>query len=157
MPFIVFVIIVLAIMMIMPALKKVQTGEVNVNLAKIKKKATFIILIVVVLLVFVKSIVIIHPGQVGVVVFFGNVRENVLQNGLHIINPLASVVRMSVRTEEYTMSIAGGEGKVKGDDAIDALTKEGLKIRLDLTSWYHLEANEAPRVYQTIGLNYEEK
>ena len=85
MPFIIFVILVFAMMMIMPALKKVQTGEVNVNLGKIKKKAAFIILTVFALLILFKSIVIIHPGQVGVVVFFGDVKDRPLQNGIHII------------------------------------------------------------------------
>ncbi|MFH1783536.1 MAG: prohibitin family protein [bacterium] len=157
MPLIYFIIIAFVVMSVMSAIKKAQAGEVNVNLAKIRRNAKVIIFIVVAVLILLKSIVIIHPGQVGVVVFFGDVRANALQNGIHIINPLASVVRMSVRTEEYTMSIAGGEGKVKGDDAIDALTKEGLKVRLDLTGWYRLEASAAPKVYQTIGTDYEVK
>ncbi len=148
-------------MIVLSAIKKAQLSsakdEINVNLIKLRKSAKFIILVVVVILVLFKSIVIIQPGQVGVVVLFGNVKDKSLENGIHIINPLASVVRMSVRTEEYTMSAAGGEGKLKGDDAIDALTKEGLKVRLDLTGWYHLEAEDAARVYKTIGINYEEK
>ncbi|MBN1621631.1 MAG: prohibitin family protein [Endomicrobiales bacterium] len=109
------------------------------------------------LLVLVKSVVIIPPGYVGVVIFFGKVRKQPINNGFHIINPLANVVKMSVRTEEYTMSVATAEGHIKGDDAIDALTKEGLNVRLDLTAWYKLLPQEAPRVYETIGPNYEKK
>lgn len=157
MPLIYLIIFIFIIMSVMSAIKKSQEGEVNVNLAKIRKSAKIIIPVVVIVLVLIKSIVIVHPGQVGIVVLFGSVKANSLKNGIHIINPLASVVRMSVRTEEYTMSIAGGEGKMSGDDAIDALTKEGLKVRLDLTAWYRLEEIAAPKVYQTIGINYEAK
>lgn len=157
MPLIYFIIFLFVIMSVMNLFKKAQSGEVNVNIAKIRKSVKVIIPLVIIVLVLIKSIVVIHPGQVGVVVLFGNVKANALQNGIHLINPLASVVRMSVRTEEYTMSIAGGEGKMSGDDAIDALTKEGLKVRLDLTAWYRLETAAAPKVYQTIGSDYEVK
>ena len=75
------------------------------------------------MLILIKSIVIIPPGSVGIVIFFGKVRENALRNGIHLINPLANVIKMSVRTEEYTMSVATAEGHIRGDDAIDALTK----------------------------------
>ena len=104
-----------------------------------------------------KCIVIIPPGKVGVVVLLGKVRPNPIMSGLHIINPLVNVVKMSVRTEEHTMSIAPSEGYRKGDDAIDALTSEGLKVRLDLTAWYRLIGEKAPNVYETIGPNYESK
>lgn len=118
---------------------------------------TFVVPLVIIVLIIIKSVVIIPPGTVGVVVFFGNVSKNSLKNGIHLINPLANVYKMSVRTEEYTMSVATAEGHIRGDDAIDALTKEGLKVRLDLTAWYRLLGEQAPKVYETIGPNYEKK
>ena len=64
---------------------------------------------------------------------------------------------MSIRTEEYTMSIATKEGKNLGDDSILALTKEGLSVALDITTLYRLNEESASEIYKTIGLNYEEK
>jgi regulator of protease activity HflC (stomatin/prohibitin superfamily) len=55
------------------------------------------------------------------------------------------------------MSIAPDEGQMNGDDAIDALTSEGLKVRLDLTAWFMIIASDAPRLYKEIGTDYESK
>lgn len=97
------------------------------------------------------------PGQVGVVVLFGRVQEKPLRSGIHLINPFASIEKMSVRTESYTMSGKTREGVVRGDDAIDALTSEGLTVKLDVTVWYRLKPEGAAIVYRDIGPNYVEK
>lgn len=97
------------------------------------------------------------PGQVGVVVLFGRVQEKTLMSGIHLVNPFASIEKMSVRTESYTMSGKTREGIVRGDDAIDALTSEGLTVKLDVTVWYRLKSEGAAMVYRDIGPNYVEK
>lgn len=97
------------------------------------------------------------PGNVGVVIVFGKVKEQTLKNGLHLVNPFASVEKMSIRTEEYTMSGMPREGHVRGDDAIEALTSEGLMVRLDVTVWYHLIPEGAAEVYSKLGVRYVDK
>ncbi len=97
------------------------------------------------------------PGNVGVVIVFGKVQEQTLKNGLHLVNPFATVEKMSIRIEEYTMSGMLREGQIKGDDAIQALTSEGLMVRLDVTVWYYLIPDGAAEVYSTLGLNYVNK
>ena len=87
---------------------------------------------------------------------FGKVRDAELSSGIHFVNPLASVERMSIRTEQYTMSVASNEGERIGDDSIDALTKEGLKVNLDITVLYHLAENRASDVYREVGIGYPE-
>lgn len=99
----------------------------------------------------------IPPGNVGVVIVFGKVQETTLKNGLHLVNPFASVEKMSIRTESYTMSGMISEGQVRGDDAIQALTSEGLMVRLDVTVWYKLMPEGAAEVYSTLGLQYVDK
>src|SRR5437762_7502790 len=47
--------------------------------------------IAILILVFA-SFVTIQPGEVGIQVFFGNVQQDILESGFHIINPLISVV-----------------------------------------------------------------
>ncbi len=125
--------------------------------AKFGKGIVFFVILFIAFVILVKSIIVVQPGTVGVRVLFGKVNPKTLKSGLHLINPLVNVVKMSVRTEEYTMSIASAEGYKSGDDAIDALTSEGMKIRLDLTAWYRLDEAKAAQVYETIGINYESK
>ena len=50
-----------------------------------------------------------------------------------------------------------GEGQVKSNDSITALTKEGLKVGLDITVLYHMDGKRATEIYKTIGKNYEGK
>ncbi|MCK4420717.1 prohibitin family protein [candidate division WOR-3 bacterium] len=99
----------------------------------------------------------IGPGQVGVVVLFGKVQERTLKSGLHLVNPFASIEKMTVRTQSYTMSAKAREGVVRGDDAIGVLTSEGLMVRLDVTVWYHLVGDKAWLVYRDVGPGYVDK
>jgi regulator of protease activity HflC (stomatin/prohibitin superfamily) len=58
---------------------------------------------------------------------------------------------MDVRTQAYTMSATHNEGQVKGDDAIEVLTSDGLTLKLEITVQYRLLPSAAPMVYKTIG------
>lgn len=100
---------------------------------------------------------IISAGHIGVQVMFGEVRPTALTEGLNTINPLLNIVEMSVRTETYTMSAVTDEGKVKGDDSIQALSSDGLLMPLDITIAYRLVGSDAPRVYRNIGADYVDK
>ncbi|MCK4686607.1 MAG: prohibitin family protein [Candidatus Lokiarchaeota archaeon] len=106
---------------------------------------------------FLSPYTIIPAGETGVYVYFGNVDDKELKSGFHLKNPLASVKKMSIRTEEYTMSVAQGEGEKEGNDSIDALTKEGLTVKMDITVFYAMQEDKASDIYKTLGLNYEEK
>jgi regulator of protease activity HflC (stomatin/prohibitin superfamily) len=55
------------------------------------------------------------------------------------------------------MTSAREEGEVKGDDAIDALTSDGLTVRLDVTVWFKLDETKASWVYSNIGPDYVAK
>ncbi|MEO0227699.1 MAG: prohibitin family protein [candidate division WOR-3 bacterium] len=110
------------------------------------------------LLIFFSLLRIVPPGSVGVQILFGRVlTKATLYEGLNIVNPFVDLHIMSIRTQAYTMSIAYEEGQVKGDDAITALTKDGLEVKMDLTVWYHLNPEEAAVVFQKIGPDYIEK
>jgi regulator of protease activity HflC (stomatin/prohibitin superfamily) len=122
------------------------------------KKIIFIIIgAIIIVLVLIRALVVVGAGETGVYHLFGRVGDQELKSGLHLINPLAQVTKMSIRTEEYTMSITPTEGKKMGNDSITALTKEGLNVDLDITVLYHLVEDRASDVYKNLGLNYEEK
>lgn len=122
-----------------------------------KKVILTIVGVVLLLWLFFASIVIVDAGETGVYSLFGKVKDEELSSGFHLVIPLARVTKMSIRTEEYTMSIITTEGKRTGDDSITALTREGLSVDLDMTVLYHLDEQKASDVYKNVGLNYEEK
>jgi len=101
--------------------------------------------------------VIVPPGQAGVMVLFGRVKEEPLPSGLHFINPFTSVEHMEVRTRNYTMSNAADEGQKKGDDSIQVITSDGLTVKLDATIFYSLQLAKVSRIYREIGPDVEEK
>ncbi|MBU1519401.1 prohibitin family protein, partial [Patescibacteria group bacterium] len=122
-----------------------------------KSVVTVVVLASLIIWLFFASIIIIEAGETGVYSLFGKVKEKELSSGFHLVIPLAKVTKMSIRTEEYTMSTAQNEGKRKGDDAITSLTKEGLSVDLDMTVLYRINENKASDIYRTVGLTYEEK
>ena len=122
-----------------------------------KKATSTAIVIILSLIVLIKSVVIIPAGETGVYHLFGKVKDDEVKSGFHLINPLAEVTKLSIRTEQYTMSVVQGEGEKIGDDSIDALTSEGLTVKLDITVFYHLVEDSASNVFKELGINYQEK
>lgn len=99
----------------------------------------------------------VDAGQVGIVSLFGSVSDRVLLPGLNLVNPVASVTRFDVKTQNYTMSADHDEGVKTGDDAIRVLTADGLEVVVDLTVLYRIIADDAPRIFREIGTDYTDK
>ncbi len=99
----------------------------------------------------------IDAGQVGVKKLFGKVQADVLESGLHFINPLYEVEKLDVKTQNYTMSGIHDEGQKQGDDAIRVLTADGLEVTIDLTVLYRLIPADAPKLVRETGVDYEYK
>lgn len=103
------------------------------------------------------SIIEIDAGKIGIKKLFGKVQPDILRSGLHFVNPLVNIIRMDVRTQNYTMSGIQDEGAQTGDDAIRVLTSDGLEVIIDLTVLFRLNELEAPRIVQEIGVDYVNK
>ena len=165
----IFFIILLIIIFKFFGLKKFSFAKINkdnmsktidldsIGTVKNVKKGIFSLVIVILLVwLFFASIIVIEAGQTGVYSLFGRVKDEELSSGFHLVIPLAHITRMSIRTEEYTMSIAQGEGKKYSDDSITSLTKEGLEVALDMTVLYHLNEELASELYKSVGPEYNE-
>jgi prohibitin 1 len=85
---------------------------------------------------------VIPAGNIGVVDFFGTVSPNSLRAGINFVNPLARVVRMSVKTQEMK-------------EVMDVPSKEGLTVKLEISVLYHLNPEKAAEVYKTVGEDYQ--
>ncbi|MDB5115356.1 MAG: band 7 protein [Mucilaginibacter sp.] len=114
-------------------------------------------LVIIVLGVMTSAFKVIEPGKVGVQTLFGKVQDDVLESGLHVINPLVDVTTFSIQTENYTMSAKSNEGPVEGDDAIRVLSSDGLEVTIDLSVLYKVNPAKAPYILQNIGANYVDK
>jgi prohibitin 1 len=92
-------------------------------------------------LAFFQIFTVIPAGNVGVVDFFGSVSSNTLKAGVNIVNPLARVIKMSIKTEELK-------------ETMDVPSKEGLTVGLEISALYHLNPEKASDVYKSVGENY---
>src|ERR1700744_954127 len=55
----------------------------------------------------------VSAGHVGVPVVYGSVQPYFIAEGLHAVNPFASVKEMSVRSQTYTMVSSENEGQMR--------------------------------------------
>ena len=46
----------------------------------------------------------IDAGKVGVQSLYGNVQPDILESGLHVINPLLDITDFDIQTQNYTMA-----------------------------------------------------
>ena len=113
--------------------------------------------VVVVIGVLTACVVQIDAGQVGVQKLFGKVQNRILQSGLNFVNPLVEVIKMDVKTQNYTMSGVHDEGNKASDDAIRVLTADGLEVTIDLSVLYRVIPTDAPKLISETGANYEDK
>ncbi|HWP82381.1 MAG TPA: prohibitin family protein [Bacteroidota bacterium] len=84
---------------------------------------------------------VVPAGNVGVVDFFGTVSDITLKAGINFVNPLARVVKFSVKTQEIK-------------EVMDVPSKEGLTVQLEVSALFHLNPEKAAEVYKSIGENY---
>jgi regulator of protease activity HflC (stomatin/prohibitin superfamily) len=113
------------------------------------KWLTPILLVAALIFGLLSAVVVIQPGQVGVPVWFGSVQEPALNEGVHLVNPLLTIVPMSIRTHTYHVSNAdsvNGGMRVLGAD-LGELTMEATVV-------YRLNATDAPFIYRTVGRDY---
>jgi len=99
----------------------------------------------------------IDVGNVGVKSLYGSVQPDVLESGLHLINPLLDVTNFDIQTQNYTMSAIHEEGAKQGDDAIRVLSNDGLEVVIDLTVLYRVSPEASPKIFKQIGVNYTDK
>jgi regulator of protease activity HflC (stomatin/prohibitin superfamily) len=149
-----FLLIVLGIILLVMSvtLKQNQTP-----FSKFSRLVSVIGVLLIVLGVFSSAFKQIDAGKVGVKSLYGNVDADILDPGLHIINPLLEVTTFDIQTQNYTMSAAQTEGAQQGDDAIRVLSNDGLEVVIDLTVLYRVSDVDAPTIFKEIGVNYIDK
>ena len=124
------------------------------------KNLAMIIVAVIVFLIILDGLVSVPPGHVGIIYDRGRgvLTENELPEGLHLKIPFWQVSYLTdVRTQEYTMSIAPGEGAIYSDDSMTAPTSDGQTVTVDSTVLFHVDRDKAADLFQAVGPDYIQK
>jgi len=110
-----------------------------------KAEATFAILgvIAALLIALLQCFTIIPAGHTGVIDFLGYVSDNTLKPGVNLVNPMANVEKMSIKTQELK-------------ELMSVPSKEGLSVDLEISLLFKLDSEKANEIYKTVGPNYAE-
>ncbi len=100
-----------------------------------------LVAVVLAALTFFQMVTVVPAGHVGVVDFFGTVSATTLKAGINLVNPLARIVKFSVKTQELK-------------EVMDVPSKEGLTVQLELSALFHLNPEKAAEVYKSVGPDY---
>lgn len=100
--------------------------------------------LIVLVILFFSSVVSIPTGNVGVLTMFGRVTGEALGEGIHLINPLKAVQRMSIQTQSVK-------------ESANTPSNEGLILALDTSLLFHLDRTKATEVFQKVGSDYAVK
>ena len=89
------------------------------------------------------TVTLVTVGEVGVKHFLGSVDSSPLEQGVHVVNPLASIEKMSVREQAFPED--------GGIERIEAQTSEQLNVALEVSILYRIDPANAPDLFQRIG------
>ncbi|MFA7229393.1 MAG: prohibitin family protein, partial [Melioribacteraceae bacterium] len=96
-----------------------------------------------IILILVQFFTVVPAGTVGVVDFLGSVSNTTLKSGVNFVNPLANVVKFSIKTRELK-------------EVMNVPSKEGMSVQLEISLLYSLDPDNASKIYKSVGENYEE-
>lgn len=106
------------------------------------------------LLIWLWPLTSVGAGQRGVVTLFGKVQDNVLDEGLHLVNPLISVHKVSVQTQVIKFDNQQKQGDNGEESSLFAATKDLQDVQIATVVTYHLPPTLVKEVYQQYqGLN----
>lgn len=129
----------------------------NTSFGKLVNPLKYIGLLIILIGILSSLFVQVEAGTVGVKSLFGEVKPNILESGLHVVNPLIDITPFDIQTQNYTMSALNEEGTKQGDDAIRVLSADGLEVVIDLTVLYRVDPVEAPVIFKKLGVTYSDK
>lgn len=110
-----------------------------------KSETTFAMLgfVIALFIALLQCFTIIPAGHTGVIDFLGYVSDNTLKPGVNLVNPMANVEKMSIKTQELK-------------ELMSVPSKEGLSVDLEISLLFKLDAEKANDIYKTVGPNYVE-
>lgn len=104
------------------------------------------------------GILIVPPARAAVIVnvLSGELEDPARAPGTSIIIPgLQEFIIYPTDQQEYTMSGITTEGRIQGNDAVEALTVDGQEVRLDITVLYRVERQNVNQIHLNWQSRYE--
>ena len=112
----------------------------------------------IVLFIVSSGILIVPPARAAVIVnvLSGELEDPARAPGTSIIIPgLQEFIIYPTDQQEYTMSGISSEGRIQGNDAVEALTVDGQEIRLDITVLYRVGREDVNQIHLNWQSRYE--
>ncbi len=112
----------------------------------------------IVLFIVSSGILIVPPARAAVIVnvLSGELEDPARAPGTSIIIPgLQEFIIYPTDQQEYTMSGITTEGRIQGNDAVEALTVDGQEIRLDITVLYRIDREDVNFIHLNWQSRYE--
>jgi regulator of protease activity HflC (stomatin/prohibitin superfamily) len=122
----------------------------------------WVIPILLLLMTLGRAFVLVGAGERAVIFNrFTGIQRYQLGEGLHFLVPwVQNATIYDVKTHSYTMSGAASESNAHAGDANDALTAltaDGLPVSLDISVLYHADPDNVWKLHQEVGPMYLEK
>ena len=108
-----------------------------------RKLAGYVLMLLGLGLICFNSMTVIAVGEVGVKHFLGTIDNDPLPEGVHFVNPLASIEKMSVREQSFPPD--------GGVERFEAQTSEQLNVSLEIALLFTIDEVLAPRLYREVG------
>jgi len=117
----------------------------NAKKKRNKQEATFALIgiAVALLIALTQCWTVIPAGHTGVIDFLGNVSDETLKPGVSLVNPMAKIEKMSIKTQELK-------------EMMSVPSKEGLSVQLEISLLFKLNSDMANEIYKTVGPEYAE-
>ena len=107
------------------------------------KAASYLIMAFGLIVAALNTITMVDVGEVGVEHFLGSVKPVALPQGVHVVNPFATITKMSVREQSFPEN--------SGVERIEAQTSEQLNVMLEVAILFRLDGARAPELFQRLG------
>lgn len=154
MVWLIFAVIVGVVGLVALAIRRIEDGGSTYNLIPWGVG----LLVVALLLAIPSGVRGVGPGEIGVQVLLGKVQPQVLESGVHFVNPLMGVTKQTVRSQTYTVGNEVDEDKTDFQDGpIVVKSSDGADLPIDGTFRFRLDSSKAGEVFTTIGVNYFDK
>lgn len=103
------------------------------------------IFVVIILIYFLSPVVMIGPGERGIVTHFGAVQDKILGEGIHLRMPVVeNVIHIDVKT-------------VKAEVEAPSFSKDLQNVDTRIALNYHLDASRVNKLWQEIGPQYADR
>ncbi len=109
------------------------------------KKIGIIAIVIIIFLIFLNPFVIIGAGERGVLLSFGAVQDNILDEGLHFRIPFVEkVINLDVKLQ-------------KSQTDSDAATNDLQDVKFSIVVNYHIAPDKVNVLYQKIGIYFQDR